>query len=447
MEKNTKMISGITSYIYSELGSSSSLLPLAIKDVANSTGLTAGSYITGKNVESQDRFIDEFGTEAIWIGGIPFLKGLTNFTLYKALGIDPKFDVRNFKNKEILALAIEKAPTKEIAESIKKAAAKEKLVKNLAIGKFVFATAGAIALYTGLTKYRQNYRLKKAKEELAEKNKNSNHINKASVQMKPEVPQAFKGVAHQKGKDITFSGGLQEFMFNPAKNMMLLDGAITEERLRNSQSTQEFINYSIKEAGTWLFMYFAGDMIKNHLEKKSLAKKQPLPISLDSRIIECKELREAFRLGTIKQSLDDFAQKCPETASDVDIYKFIHENQDNFIVKMGKKSKLIATVKGSKDVTSSKIDTRAYLDIKEFKNLKDELNLLYEKAPKDDLDGYLKKVIKAKRISVIKNIGTCVGALGVAVPLLMIAMRYILPNNKEYKVMEQARKENTIATA
>ena len=131
----------------------------------------------------------------------------------------------------------------------------------------------------------------------------------------------------------------------------------------------------------------------------------------------------------------------------MDIYKFIHENQDNFIVKMGKKSKLIATIKGAHDETAAKIDTRAYLDINEFKHLKDELNLLYEKAPKDDLDGYLKKVITAKRISVIKNIGTCVAALGVAVPLLMIAMRYILPNNKEYKVMEQARKENTIAAA
>ena len=443
------MISGVTSYLYSELGSSSSLLPLAIKDIANSTGLTAGSYITGKNVESQDRFIDEFGTQAIWLGAIPFFKGLTNFTVYKLLGIDPKFDVRNFKNKEILALAIEKAPTKEIAESIKKAAENEKLVKALALGKFAFATAGAIAAYTGLTKYRQNYRLKKAKEEIAEKNKQQKPTQYA-FKTAGKVPQAFQGIKQQKGKDISFNGGLQEFMFNPAKNMMLLDGAITEERLRNSQSKQEFINYSIKEAGTWLFMYFAGDMIKNHLEKKSLAKKQPLPISLDSRIIECKELREAFRLGTIKQSLDDFAKKCPETASDVDIYKFIHENQDNFIVKMGKKSKLIATIKSENTEKPAKIDTRAYLDIDKFKDLKDELTLLYEKAPKDDIDGYLKNVIKAKRISVLKNIGICIGALGVAVPLMMIAMRYILPNNKEYKVMEQAKKETeskTIANA
>ena len=209
-----------TSYLYSKLGSNSSLLPLAIKDVANSVGLTAGSYITGKNVESQDRFIDEFGTQAIWLGAIPFFKGLTNYSVYKILDIDPAFDVRNFKNKEILALSIEKAPTKEIAESIKKAASKEKLVKNLALGKFAFATVGAIAAYTGLTKYRQNYRLKKAKEELAEQNNNSQP--KLHTLNKNQIPQAFQGFKGQKDKNISFNGALQEFMFNPAKNMMLL---------------------------------------------------------------------------------------------------------------------------------------------------------------------------------------------------------------------------------
>ncbi len=441
------MISAVTSYLYSNLGSNSSLLPLAIKDIANSVGLTAGSYITGKDVESQDRFIDEFGTQAIWLGAIPFFKGLTNYTVYKALGIDPKFDVRNLKNKEILAQAIEKAPTKEIAESIKKAAANEKLIKGLALGKFAFATSGAIAAYTGLTKYRQNYRLKKAKEELAEQGKNN--VQKTNIPFKSTVPQAFSGVHTQNGKNISFGGALEEFMFNPAKNMMLLDGAITEERLRNSESKQEFINYTIKEGGTWAFMYFAGDIIRKHLEKKALSKEQPTPISLDSRIIECKELREAFKLGTIKKSLDDFTKQCPANSTDLHIYNFIHDNQDNFIVKMGKKSKLIATIKSAKDITNAPIDTRAYLDIDEFKNLKNELNLLYEKAPKDNLDDYLNKVIKTKRISVLKNMGICIGALGVGVPLLMIAMRYILPNNKEYKVMEQAKKETntTIATA
>ncbi len=429
------MITGITSQIYSILGSNTSLIPLAIKDIANSSGLTLGSYITGKDVESKDRFIDEFGTQAIWLGGIPFFKKVTDLTLYKLLGIDPKFDVRNLKNKDILAKAIEKAPTEKIRQSIIKAAKNPKFTKNLALGKFAFSTIAAICTYTGLTKFRQNYRLKEAKEKLKHNNAGQKQQTIYANTLPQKSPSAFEGVHKQKqDKNISFGGALQEFMFNPAKNMMLLDGAITEERLRNSQSKQEFINYTIKEAGTWAFMYFAGDIIRKHLENKS-----KVPIELDSRIIESKDLKNAFKLGTLKSSLDDFnnlGSKLNRTPTDLDIYNFIHENPDNFIVKMGKKADVIKTLK-----KSEAIDTRAYLDIDEFKGLKANLEKLYNKAPADNIDDYLKQVIKSKRGAVLKNMGICVGALGIAVPLMMIAMRYILPNNKEYKVMEQAKKE------
>ncbi len=430
------MITAITSSIYSKLGSNTSLVPLAIKDIANSIGLTAGSYVTGQEVEGKDRFIDEFGTQAIWLGAIPFFKKVTDLTLYKILKIDPKFDVRNLKNKDILAKAIEKAPTEKIKQNIIKAAKNPKYTKNLALGKFAFSTIAAITTYTGLTKFRQKYRLNEAKEKL--KQQNSKH-NKLQTGLYQKTPQAFEGIHNAKsGNKISFSGNWQEFMFNPAKNIMLLDGAITEERLRNSESGQEFINYTIKEGGTWAFMYFAGDIIRKQLEKKS-----KVPIELDSRIIESKDLRNALKLGTLKSSLNDFNNletKLNRKPTDLDIYNFIHENPDNFIVKMAKKADIIQTIKQNNKKTDI-IDTRAYLDIEEFKGLKVNLEKLYQKAPADKLDNYLDKVIKSKRMAVLKNMGICVGALGIAVPLIMIAMRYILPNNKEYKVMEKAKKE------
>ena len=420
-------------YIYSKLGSNASLLPLAVKDLANSTGLTAGSYITGKDVEGKDRFIDEFGTEAIWLGGIPFFKKFTDLTFYKLLGIDPKFDVRNLKNKDILAKAIEKAPTEEIKQSIIKISKNPKYTKNLAIAKFAFSTLAAIATYAGLTKFRQHYRLEEAKEELKEKAQNKQPSAKTSNLMQQKVPQAFAPVhSSKKGKDVSFSGALQDFMFNPVKNLMILDGSITAERLASSQSQQELINYTIKEAGTWFFMYFAGSMIQKRLENKA-----KVPIKLDSMIIESKELKQAFKDNSIKTSLDAYEKVIKDTSKEIDIYNFIHENPDNFIVKMAKQSKLIKTLK-----KSDKIDTRAYIDITDFKNLKSNIEELYKKAPQDNIDKYLKQVVKSKRISVLKNIGICIGALGVAVPALMIAMRYILPNNREYKVMEMAKKEN-----
>ena len=87
------------STVYSTLGNSNSLVPMAIKDIANSLGLTAGSYVTGDSLEGKDRFLDEFGTQAIWLFGIPVYKKLMDFSLYKMLKIDPKFDVRNLSNK------------------------------------------------------------------------------------------------------------------------------------------------------------------------------------------------------------------------------------------------------------------------------------------------------------------------------------------------------------
>ena len=59
--------------IFSTLGNPNSLIPLALKDTVSTTGMTVGSYITGKE-EGHDRFIDEVGTEIVWLGGIPFFK-------------------------------------------------------------------------------------------------------------------------------------------------------------------------------------------------------------------------------------------------------------------------------------------------------------------------------------------------------------------------------------
>ena len=100
------MISPIlSSKIYSVLANSDSLIPMGIKDTANSLGLTAGSYITGQAVESHDRFIDEFGTQAIWLLGIPAYKKIIDWVMFKPMGYDAGVDVRIMKDPEVLKLA------------------------------------------------------------------------------------------------------------------------------------------------------------------------------------------------------------------------------------------------------------------------------------------------------------------------------------------------------
>ena len=135
------MIPKITaSQIYSTLGNSNSLIPLAMKDIVNSIWLTAGSYITGDETEGRDRFIDEFGTQAIWLFGIPTYKKILDYSLFKTMGYDPKVDVRILKNADIFEKAKKYAPTKEIQKSLEKigeSAKSIKTFKGLTFGRFV----------------------------------------------------------------------------------------------------------------------------------------------------------------------------------------------------------------------------------------------------------------------------------------------------------------------
>ena len=245
--------------IYSTLGNPDSLIPLLVKDSAQTIGMTTGSMMTGKE-EGHDRFIDEVGTELIWLCGIPGFKQLFNKTVYKAYKLDSAFDVRNYKNKDIFQKIKKYAPTENIKNNLQKLGKKETLGKNLALYRFFFSTGMAIASYIGLTKAKQNYTEKKIKKNLiAEYNAKKSKEEKNNLpQNNGEIP-AFKGVG-----DV-----VKNFAFSPVRNMWILDGAITTERLVDSRTPQEFVGYAIKEASLLCFLYYAGGKIQKALENRA----------------------------------------------------------------------------------------------------------------------------------------------------------------------------------
>lgn len=450
-----KMIPAITaSSIYSTLGNSNSLVPMAIKDIANSVGLTAGSYITGDKLEGKDRFLDEFGTQAIWLFGIPAYKKLLDLTLYKALKIDPTFDVRNFaKNRgKILEKSIEYADS-SIKESLKNATKNPKFSKNLAMGKFVVSTALTILSYAGLTKYRHNQTKKAAQKEIMEEMKLMNKDNQDKFfYTNPSEKKAFADL-HQKqqSKQPAFTGSIQDFMYNPVKNLMILDGSITAERLGESRNKQEFIGYSIKEGSFWAFMYFASKPIQKFLENR-VEKNKPASIDLDARVIESEELAKAFKNGTLTNSAD----KILGLKTYENLLEFIHNNPDDFVVQMAKKSDILPTLKHA--TQADDVDYRKFIDLDEFQGVAEKLKklagkfeefknihgIIIEKINGENVDNtlgaFLKNVKKLKRTSIITNIGACIGALGILAPALMIAMRKF-DKNQGFQVKEDLKKE------
>ena len=431
------MIPAVTiSKIFSNLEQTGSILQFAVKDGANSAGMTAGSYITGDSLEGKDRLIDEVGAGLIWLLGIRAFNPLVDKTLFKAFKLDPKVDVRNLKDA-IREKAIQHG-SKDVQDSIKNAFEHQKLFKHLNVAKFLISTGLTVAAYFALTVWRHKHTEENAKKQILLENRmkeNKSHFftgqpsfeafynNKEMLRetghfaRNQEISaKVVKQVQHDKRPSFT---GIQQILLNPAWNMMFVDGAITTERLTKSRSPQDFIGYTIKEGGFWFFVYFASKKLQNFFENRS-----KLNIKLDSKVIEGNELKN--KLGT-KELADDL-KAFPKTG---DIYDFIHNNPENFIVKTAKTAGLITEKDG-------KIDTRLFIDTKKIKDIKENLAALDEqfRVSKLGKDAFMKKVVNLKRWCIGKNIGTCILALGVVVPGIMVLARH-LNDDKDFEVKKR----------
>lgn len=428
--------------VFSTLGNPNSLVPLAVKDISATAGMTAGSFITGKE-EGQDRFIDEAGTEIIWLLGIPAFKGIFNNTVFRAMGLDYHFDARNLKDKEVLAKIKEYAPTDQVKSNIEKIISKEKLFKNTAMAKFFVATALTVGSYIGLTRFKQNYTEKKIRANLIAEYEQQKAQEKNKKNESKEV--SFKGLGST----------IETFAFSPVKNMWILDGFITGERLKDSRSPQEFVGYGIKEASTLFFMYYAGDQIQKMLEKHA-KEKYNKSIGLDARVLEDGFLKKAFEDGSIQKSLDEFRAA---NTSKANLYEFLNKNPDNLVVKTAKMSDAIHMYKEPQGLfkaakITDKIDTRKYIDLEDIESINKKIEELYKqfnsaKSKGESSEKFFAGVKKLKRNSILTNIGTCIFALGVVTPAIMLAKRLAGKDDAEFQTKKEIRaqliKEGIIA--
>lgn len=416
--------------IYSTLGNPNSLIPLGVKDVSSCLGMTAGSYVTGKE-EGFDRFIDEFGTETLWLGGIPALKWIYDKTVFKAFGLDAKIDPRNLKDMDMFEKVKKYAPSEEIKKNLEKAGENKRLFKNLAATKFFVSTLLAAGAYVGLTKLKQKYTDQKIRKNLIkeyqEEVKKKEAENQKNEEAKKTSQPSFKGL----GKIV------EEFAFSPVKNMYILDGFITTERLKDSRTPQEFAGYVIKEGSALLFLYYVGKKIQQFLEN-SAKRKHDKSITLDSRVLESEELKKIFHDGTIEKSIKDFDAA---NTSNGNLYEFLHKNPENEVVKIAKKSDVLKTYG-----KTNKIDTRAFVDFDEVKGVNKQVNELYTQYKNalkkgETTEEFFTKVRKLKRNSINMNMGACILALGVITPAIMLLKRKTDKGGSEFQTKKEIKEE------
>ena len=435
--------------IFSTLGNPQSLIPLAIKDSANIAGMTSASAVTSKE-EARDRLIDEVGTGAVWLGAIPLYKKVVDKTAFKIAGYDANYDVRNLKNDDVFEQTKKYAPTDEIKSKIEKIGENKKVFKGLNAAKFVIATAAALGTYNIITDMKQKYTHKRIKTKLLKQEEEKSkalmaHNSAQSKKSDLNFTNVSKVRSHnnlQNGNP-NFKGGF-DVMLDPVKNMMVFDAGITSERLGKSRSPQEFMGYAIKEGGFWIFMYYLGKKIQNHFENVADVKHNK-NIGLDARVLENDNFKQAFIDKSIESSLNGFN---PEM-SDKELYEFLHKNPDNMVVDVAKQSDIIQTYKKpkkwyqifKKPEDTGKIDTRKYIDLDEVRNTHKNMSKLYQQFNESGqtADEFFNKVRKLKRGSILKNMGSTIFALGIVLPAVMLADRFLKPDNKEFAVEKEIK--------
>lgn len=435
----------LTAKIFSTLGNNSSLIPLGIKDVSNIAGMTTGSYITGDKIEGKDRFIDEAGTLVIWLGGIPFFKKVIDKTVYALAKYNPNIDTRILQNKKILELAKEHAIVPDVKKSFERLASEknQKIFKNLAVGKFLLSTALTLGSYFALTMFRHKHTEKNIIKEF-KKEEEQRKVKEAEFKGKQAIQKPSFGMN---------MSVLQQFMFDPVKNTMIIDGGITTQRLAESRNPQDLIGYTIKEGGFLAFMYFLGPKVQSYLENK--AAKSHKPIDLDIRILQNPKFQQAIKDGSIVKELKEFSTE----GTDADVYKSLFDKKNNLIVEMAKESDIIKTTKYNGDHI---IDTQQFIDIDQIRgnskkkvvgitqkieNLSKSMKEYIEKGGTPEK--FFNELLRLKRLSIIKNMGFSIAALGLVVPGIMVAARFLNKDNKEFAVKkaihEKLKQEKTIA--
>ena len=318
-------ISTITNSMISTLGNPDSRVPLAIKDIINSSGITYFSYDAGGKLEGKDRFIDEFGTEVIWLGGLPFFKWIADKTIYKFKKLDPEVDVRVVNSddhfefaQKVLGSSSYPNESGSVLKTVNEAKERLPEFKKLFYSKFALATILTFASYYALTKYKQKVTEKAITKEFINKHVNNEYFIKKCNESENfkcfnNVAFCAKNITKNNSEIPSFKGKLEAFMFNPVKNMLIVDAGITSERLLKSRNKHEFAEYAIKEGSLLFLLYIAGKWIQSGLEGVS-EKLLKTPIDLDLRFLNSELLKNSIDLsiygsGEVVEKLEEIIER------------------------------------------------------------------------------------------------------------------------------------------
>lgn len=401
------------SNIISAIGNNSSVYPLIVRDcgieVPTKIALT---YNQNKKeskgiayLAARERFLDEYATSAVWLGGIPFVGWIANKYI-KARGLNPDVNLKLFKEEQgIQGIDYNINKFKDLApdavKDLVKAKENKKLFEKLLAGKFIASTTIPILfmgfilpklIFASSAKKIQNLR-----EKEAQSLKNNGQV---SFLQKDRF---------YKSKDVNFTGSwiTKAANFSAQDKMAVTDGGYAVGRIATARNKNERYDLSFKMAGMMFLNFVAPKWIEKGLNKIS-------GISLDPVMLADKDFMTQIKEGKLQ---------LPKTDSAKDLLDFVDniQNKDTYFIKYAKKFEKI------KMLENGIRDPREYVDLKKLGSFRNDIELFSQKLLKsENIDLFIKKAKFAKSANILTNVALSSFLLAYVLPKAQFAFRKLV---------------------
>ena len=410
--------------IISAIGNNSSIYPLLVRDlaieapskiiIARRENMKESKRIA--NDATREKFIDEYATSAIWLGGIPATEYVFDKYLTKK-GWSPDVNLKLFKeNKTVAARNAKKSAgavldtvvqgvdyniekfkniqakdVQDAVEDLIKVKNNKPVYEKLMTKKFVAATA-IPTIIMGFVLPPLNFaltrklRAKNAQDRLVETTQNP-----VPTTFKSLNSPFFKDFSNNK-KDVSFTGSLTSTIANlrTVDKMAISDGGLTVGRVSTSRNKEEAYVNAFRMIGSMILNFVTPVYIAKGLDKLG-NKLFKVNVNLDPLILDDKKFINAIKENKVE---------LPKSNSAKDLMDFIDTKQNSMFCQFAKKMKKVSYLE------SGYRDPRKYVDIDDLAKFKDEFEGFVNSAIKSgNVEKFAKKAKYVKGANILANVG------------------------------------------
>lgn len=392
--------------IISAIGNTNSIYPLIFRDCF--IEVPSKIYITRKanlkesktkaNDATREKFIDEYFTSAVWLGGVPFIEKCSD-TFIKSRGYNSDVSVKLFKETKYQGLDYNIKNFKKFAP--KAVQDLEKIKNNKKIFEKYNALKFGAAIFIPVLL--MGFVLPKLNFALTTKLKNNRKKEKLSQNYSFTSSSITSFGTKKNGLNFCGNGSLVSSFANlrTVDKMALTDGGLTIGRVTTSRNKNEGIVNAYRMLGSMFLNFVAPKYIQKTLDR--LANKLfNINVNLDPLFMENKEFINAIKENKIE---------LPKQQDAADLFEFLDNKPQSYFSRFASSQGKVSYLKNGIR------DPRKFVDVEDLLKFRNELSDFIKSA--SDSRNALKFAKKAKYVkcgNIISNVLISSSLLALVLP-------------------------------